>query len=36
MILSPSYTFTILAPVELRFTPIYQIGDASAGFLVAP
>ena len=24
-LLSPSYTFTVLAPVELRFTPIYQI-----------
>ena len=23
--LSPSHTFTVLAPVELRFTPIYQI-----------
>ena len=23
--LSPSYTFTVLAPVELRFIPIYQI-----------
>ena len=24
-LLSPSHTFTVLAPVELRFTPIYQI-----------
>ena len=23
--LSPSHTFTVFAPVELRFTPIYQI-----------
>ena len=24
-VLSPSHTFTVLAPVELRFTPIYKI-----------
>ena len=23
---NPSYTLTILAPIELRFIPIYQIG----------